>query len=137
MKRTHKYDDIIDLPHPVSEHRVKMPIADRAAQFSPFAALTGYDDVICETARLTDFQTDLDETEIMLLNEKLQRIGELIMETPKITVTWFRCDDRKSGGAYVSYTGRVKKVDEYHKTIVFTDETIIPIRFIYHIEAEI
>lgn len=136
MKQTHKYDDIIDLPHHVSERRVKMPIADRAAQFSPFAALTGYDDIIDETARLTDFRADLDEMEKMLLNEKLQRISGKLEENPRITVTWFRDDDRKSGGAYVSFTGQVKKIDGYEEAIVFVDGTVIPIRLIYHIEVE-
>ena len=136
MKATHKYDDIIDLPHHVSDHRVRMPIGDRAAQFSPFAALTGYDDVILETARLTDFQTDLDEGEKLLLNEKLQRITQMLEDNPRITVTWFRDDDRKSGGAYVSYTGQVKKLDTYEQTVVFTDGTVIPVRLIYHIDIE-
>lgn len=136
MQVTYKYDDIIDLPHPVSDRRVKMSIGDRAAQFSPFSALTGYDDVICETARLTDFQTYLDESEKMLLNEKLQRISGTLEENPKITVTWFRDDDRKSGGAYVSHTGRVKKLDTYEQTVVFTDDTVIPIQLIYHIDME-
>lgn len=136
MQVTYKYDDIIDLPHPVSDRRVKMSIGDRAAQFSPFSALTGYDDVICETARLTDFQTYLDESEKMLLNEKLQRISGTLEENPKITVTWFRDDDRKSGGAYVSHIGRVKKLDTYEQTVVFTDDTVIPIQLIYHIDME-
>ncbi len=136
MKATHKYDDIIDLPHHVSDHRVRMSIGDRAAQFSPFAALTGYDDVILETARLTDFQTDLDEGEKLLLNEKLQRITQMLEDNPRITVTWFRDDDRKSGGAYVSYTGQVKKLDTYEQTVVFTDGTVIPVRLIYHIDIE-
>lgn len=136
MKATHKYDDIIDLPHHVSDHRVRMSIRDRAAQFSPFAALTGYDDVILETARLTDFQTDLDEGEKLLLNEKLQRITQMLEDNPRITVTWFRDDDRKSGGAYVSYTGQVKKLDTYEQTVVFTDGTVIPVRLIYHIDME-
>ena len=136
MKATHKYGDIIDLPHHVSDHRVRMPIGDRAAQFSPFAALTGHDEMICETARLTDFQTDLDEGEKLLLNEKLQRISQILEENPKVTVTWFRNDDRKSGGAYVSYTGHVKKLDTYEQTVVFTDGTVIPVRLIYHIDLE-
>lgn len=136
MQATHKYDDIIDLPHHISDHRARMPVVDRAAQFSPFAALTGYDDVICETARLTDFRIDLDEAEMLQLNEKLQKIRESLEDNPQITVTWFRADDRKSGGAYVSFTGRVKKLDRYEQTIVFTDGTAIPVRLIYHIDAE-
>ena len=131
-----KYDDIIDLPRPVSEKRARMPIADRAAQFSPFAALTGYDDVIQETARLTDFQIELDETEKIRLNETLQKISQNIGDRPQIRVTWFLQDERKQGGAYVSFTGKVKKIDIYREQLLFDDGTAIPIGLIYCIEEE-
>lgn len=130
-----QYDDIICLPHYVSERHARMPIADRAAQFSPFAALTGYDDAIEETARLTDMCIELDEGGKALLDEKLQQIRRAIDTQPEITVTWFRADERKDGGAYADFTGRVKKLDAYEQAIVFTDGTAIPIRLIYHIEA--
>ena len=132
----HKYDDIIGLARPVSEKRVRMPIADRAAQFSPFAALTGYDDVIRETARLTDFQIELDETEKIRLNETLQKISRNIGDSPQIRVTWFLQDERKLGGAYVSFTGKVKKIDIYREQLLFHDGTVIPIGLIYCIEEE-
>lgn len=132
-----QYDDIIGLPHHVSDRRTRMPIADRAAQFSPFAALTGYDDAIEETARLTDMCIELDEGGKALLDEKLQQIRRAVASQPEITVTWFRADERKAGGAYAAFTGRVKKLDEYREAIVFTDGTAIPIRLIYHIETDI
>ena len=132
----HKYEDIIDLARPVSEKRVRMPVADRAAQFSPFAALTGYDDVIQETARLTDFQIELDETEKLRLNEMLQKISQNLGSSPKICVTWFVQDDRKLGGTYVSFTGKVKKIDIYREQLLFHDGTVIPIGLIYCIEEE-
>ena len=136
METTCKYDDIIDLPRHVSDRHARMPIADRAAQFSPFAALTGYDDVICETARLTDFQTELDDSEKILLNEKLQRIREKMQDNPQITVVWFRGDERKSGGAYVSFTGRVKRLDLYQQAVCFADGTVIPFSSICHIDMD-
>lgn len=131
-----QYDDIIGLPHHVSDRRARMPIADRAAQFSPFAALTGYDDAIEETARLTDMCIELDEGGKALLDEKLQQIRRIIDTQPEITVTWFRADRRKAGGAYADFTGRVKKLDAYEQTVVFTDGTAIPIGLIYHIDTD-
>ena len=86
LKETHKYDDIIHLSRPESPKRARMSMLDRGAQFSPFAALTGHDEMICETARLTDFQTDLDEGEKLLLNEKLQRISQILEENPSIQI---------------------------------------------------
>lgn len=137
MKANCKYNDIINLPRHVSDRYAKMPIGDRAAQFSPFAALTGYEDVICETARLTDYRAELDETEKILLNEKLRRIKDASEANSQITVTWFREDDRKSGGAYMSFTGRVKKLDLYQQSIHFTDGMVIPFSAICHIETDV
>lgn len=136
INRTHKYDDIINLPHHVSSTRAKMPISDRAAQFSPFAALTGYDAAVKETARLTDERIELDESSKTILNEKLQIIMERIQERPEITVTYFLPDEKKAGGAYANVTGCVKKIDEYERTVVMTDGTKIPIDHIYEIAGE-
>lgn len=122
-----KYDDILRLPHPVSGRRGRMSNADRAAQFSPFAALTGFDAAIAETARLTDRRIELDESGKELLNEKLWEILETIDSQPQVTITHFVYDERKAGGAYVSTTGRVKKIDVYSRTILFTNGTAIPI----------
>lgn len=128
LKNTHKYDDIIHLPHPVSQRRSRMTSYDRAAQFSPFAALTGYDAVIEETARLTDSRIELDQGAVEQLNERLLEIRDSISSRPLVTLTWFRRDERKAGGAYIRATGRVKKIDSYTNTIVLTDGTVIPIR---------
>lgn len=136
MNPTHKYDDIIHLPHHVSSKRVPMSRLDRAAQFSPFAALTGYEAVIQETGRLTDTQAELDEGRKAELNEKLSRIFEAIGEQPQVNITYFQPDARKNGGAYVSVTGRVKKVDLYEQRILLTDGTAIPLSLIYRITAE-
>lgn len=136
INRTHKYDDIINLPHHVSATRAKMPISDRAAQFSPFAALTGYDAAVKETARLTDERIELDESRKTILNEKLQIIMEQIQEHPEITVTYFLPDEKKAGGVYTNVTGCVKKIDEYERTVVMTEGTKIPIDQIYEITGE-
>ena len=132
----HKYDDILYLPHPVSRRRSRMSNYDRAAQFSPFAALTGFDATIEEAGRLTDRRIELDEAEKELLNEKLQEILEHIDAQPQVTITHFVYDQRKAGGAYISTTGRVKKIDTYSRAILFTDGTAIPVSEIVGIFAE-
>lgn len=123
----HKYDDILNLPRPVSRRRSRMSDYDRAAQFSPFAALTGFDATIEEAGRLTDRRVELDEAEKELLNEKLQEILEVIHTQPQVTVTHFVYDQRKAGGAYISTTGRVKKIDGFCHAILLTDGRTIPI----------
>lgn len=121
----HKYDDIIHLPHHVSNKRAPMSMTDRGAQFSPFAALTGYDAAIRETARLTDMPVELTESSQAALDETLRRIARSPDTQPEVSVTYFRPDDRKAGGAYITQTGRVKKVDGYGKRILFTDGTAV------------
>ena len=135
MKPTHRYDDIIHLPRPVSRKRSPMSNFDRAAQFSPFAALTGYDAVIAETGRLTDMQIELDEGGKALLNEKLQIIREHLSEKPAVVLRVFCPDGRKSGGAYETVTGCVKKIDPVTRVLVLTEGTVIPIDRIYGIEC--
>lgn len=134
---TGKYDDIINLPHHVSSRRAPMTMIDRAAQFSPFAALTGYDAAIQETARLTEGFITLDESSKEFLNERLQLIQESLDEHPEITVTYFKPDERKSGGAYVSITGVVKKIDEYNQGIIMADGTGICFEYIYSITGDL
>lgn len=119
------YEDIIHLPHHVSDHHPQMPRADRAAQFSPFAALTGYDAVIRETARLTDPKMELEERELEELNESLRRILERIPERPEIELTYFQPDEHKEGGAYRTLAGRVRKMDAYEQYIQMEDGTRI------------
>lgn len=129
------YEDILYLPHHRSGHRAPMSMIDRAAQFSPFAALTGYEAIIEETGRITDARTELTETEKSRLNEKLQRIADGIAAQPKISVTVFRPDAYKSGGAYIKITGFLKKVDSAERGLLLTDGTWIPVDDIYDIDA--
>lgn len=135
MKETHRYDDIIHLSRPISKKRSPMSNFDRAAQFSPFAALTGYDAVIAETGRLTDTQIELDEGGKALLDEKLQTIREHLAEHPAVKLTVFCPDSRKSGGAYEEITGQVKKIDPVARILVLTGGEVIPIDRIYGIEC--
>ena len=134
---SHRYDDIIHLPHHVSPTRPRMSVADRAAQFSPFAALTGYDAAVKETARLTDEQIELDENSKTILNEKLQMILERLGEQIEVQITYFRPDSRKSGGAYVTATGVVKKIDTYERSVMMADGTKILIDRIYEIDGAV
>ena len=133
----HRYDDIIELPHHQSANRPHMPVTDRAAQFSPFAALTGYEAVITETARLTDQRLELDEDAKTAIAQKLQIVMGHIRERPEITVTWFCPDGKKDGGAYMTLTGTVKRIDEYERTILMTDGTKIPICDVAALEEEL
>lgn len=120
-ENTSRYDDIIHLPHHVSKTHPPMDNIDRAAQFSPFAALTGYDDAIAETARLTDSRIELSETDMDRLNLKWQLVTEHISERPAITITYFVPDSKKEGGKYVSVSGCVKIINEYEQTVTMTD----------------
>ena len=128
------YDDIIDFPHHTSSKRARMARRDRAAQFSPFAALSGYDAAIQETARLTDQPAELDESRKAALNEVLCSILEQIDSTPQVTILHFRPDERKEGGTYVQTTGRVKKIDPIGRYLLLSDGQTIPIERIYEIE---
>lgn len=127
LKDTHRYDDIISLSRPASEGRARMTGYDRAAQFSPFAALTGFDAAIQETGRLTDTRMELEEYGLQLLDEQMRALIEVIHTRPKVQVEWFRRDERKAGGSYVTTTGHVKKVDDYRGQLVFTDGRRIPL----------
>ena len=132
-----KYKDIINLPHHQSKRRPRMSMIDRAAQFSPFAALTGHNDAIIEMARLTDRKIELDEGTKSVLNEKIQMISDYLSEMPTVTFTHFEPDIKKDGGAYLKTTGTVKKIDDYNKEIYLIDGTIILIEHIYEIESEL
>lgn len=114
-----------------------MSLHDRAAQFSPFAALTGHKAAINETARLTDEKQILSEDVIAKLNEQLNLIKENIGTNQTVTITYFVPDDKKSGGAYISNTGVVKKIDEYNHTVILTDKTVIPIEQISEMQSDI
>lgn len=136
MEITHKYDDIINMPHHVSETCAHMPLIDRAAQFSPFAALTGYDAAVVETARLTDQKLELDEMQKEHISEQLFFLQERVPEQPEATVVYFVPDEKKAGGAYVTASGEIKKIDDYTQLLSFTDGTKIPFDSIYLIQSE-
>lgn len=125
------YDDIINMPHHVSTTHPQMSMHDRAAQFSPFAALTGHGDAVKETARLTDEKLELTEDEISALNQKLNFLTEHAEDRPEITVEYFVPDERKSGGAYITVTGNFRRIDEYSQSIIMTSGEEISIRDIY------
>lgn len=120
-----KYDDIINLPHHQSQTHPHMSPLDRAAQFAPFAALTGYEDTIKETARLTNERPQLDEQELLKLNGKLLRI----IANPKaqIRITYFAADEKKEGGSYQQAEGKIKKINDYAKSITLNSGEIIPL----------
>lgn len=128
------YADIIGLPHHSSPLHAKMSMKDRAAQFSPFAALTGYEDVITETARLTNARVELDESQKLALDEKLREL--LLVDSPVITLTYFCADKRKKGGEYVDYTGTLKKIDEMGRCLIFDDGTCISISDVMSISSD-
>ena len=127
-----KYEDIINLPHPVSKRHKPMPVEDRAAQFAPFAALTGHQAAIEETARITEARIELDEEVKEHLNMQFQ---ELLAEPGrKIQVVYYVPDGKKSGGSYITRVGAVKKIDEYQKILVLEDGSRIPLEDISEIE---
>ena len=127
-----KYDDIIDLPHHVSVRHPQMSMIDRAAQFSAFKALTGLEDDLAETARVTDSRIELSEQELSILNEKFTRICQ--KENPMVKVTYFVPDLFKEGGRYETITGTVKRIDPYERLLIFTDKKTVKIGNIMDIE---
>ena len=133
---TGPYDDIINLPHHESPTRPRMPRENRAAQFSPFAAVVGHDAAIKETGRLTDKRIELGESSIAELDMKLLMLADLIDEHLEISVTYFLPDEKKEGGAYVTVTGAVKKIDDVQRVILFMDGKCIAITDIMEIECE-
>ena len=131
MRMNNRYDEIINLPHHVSTTRPQMPLSDRAAQFAPFAALTGYDSAIKETGRLTDERIELDEEALAALDRKYQLLMDALDDEPEVTIIYFQPDERKAGGQYVSATGTVKKVDTFGRRILLQDGTRIPLDSVY------
>ena len=132
-----KYDDIIDLPHPTSQNHPRMSLHDRAAQFSPFAALTGHHAAIAETGRLTDQRIELDESEIARVDAELQHLQELLPGRPTVSITYFAPDERKNGGSYQTVTGEVKRIDAVAGMIQMTDRREIPIKDVFSVELEL
>lgn len=134
LEETHRYDDIINYPHPVSAKRAGMSIEDRAAQFAPFSALTGYEDVIRETGRLTDSCTELTDSSLQMLNAQLCELAE--NPGMAVSVTWFQPDRVKSGGSYVVTSGCVKRIDTCHQILCMTDGVKIPLDAIRKIQYD-
>lgn len=132
-----EYEDIIHLPHHVSSKRPPMPMSDRAAQFSPFAALTGYDDAIRETGRLTEQKIQLDEEALAILDEKFHALQEHLDEHPEIKFTYFEPDERKAGGTYQTVSGAVKKIQEYERQLILEDGSVILVDDILEMESPI
>ena len=132
-----KYDEIMGLPHHISKTRPQMPMSDRAAQFAPFAALTGYDAAIKETGRLTVERIELDVEALSALDMKYQLLMEALDEAPEVTITYFQPDERKAGGKYVSAVGAVKKIDDFERRITMRDGTRIPMDDVLSIDGEL
>ena len=130
------YSDIINHPHYVSKTRPQMSELERAAQFAPFAALTGYDVAIKETGRLTDEKIELDEEALTTLDMKYQLLMDALDDAPEVTITYFQPDERKAGGKYVSATGAVKKVDDFERRITMRDGAKIPMDNVLSIDGE-
>ncbi len=131
--RTGKYEDMISLPHPVSRNHPPMPVGDRAAQFAPFAALTGYEAAVEEAARLTENKTELDGDRIEELDRELRWLRDHIKERPEAEIVCFKADERKAGGSFVTVSGRVRKIDEYEGKLIMADGSVIAIENIYEI----
>ena len=128
LKPTHRYDDIINRARPVSTRHAPMSNYDRAAQFAPFAALTGYEEVISEAARWTESRVELDDDERQLMDLQLRFLQSHIEEQPEAEITYFQPDTRKAGGSYITIKERVRKIDTYREMLLFADGREIPLK---------
>ena len=130
------YDDIINLKRPISKHP-KMSLYQRSAQFAPFAALTGYEGQVKETARLTDRRIELDEEMKLILDLKIQVIKEMLSDNPEVEITYFIPDTRKDGGKYETIINNVKQIDSYNEHIIMQNNLKIEIKEIININSNI
>ena len=137
MAEKFPYEDIVNLPPHISKKHPQPSMLDRAARFAPFAAITGYEEMVLEEARVTEERIDLDEGALALLNEKLNMIQEFLDEEPEVTITYFEPDKKKSGGAYITITGTVKRIDEHEHLVILTDGKKIRIEDIYALESDL
>lgn len=137
LKYEHNYDDIINMEHHVSKNHPPMSLYVRSAQFAPFAALTGYEDAVKETARETIEQFDIDDEIKGILDSKIQILTEQIKNKPEVSITYFIHDLKKDGGAYITIEGIIKKIDTYSQNIVLADKTEIPINDIIDISGDV
>lgn len=131
------YEDIVNLPRHISKVHPQATMADRAARFAPFAAITGYEEMVLEEARVTDDRIEMDESSKAALNEKLNMILEFLDEQPEVSITYFEPDKKKAGGAYITVTGTVKRIDEYEHLVIMTDGKKINIDDIYNLQSEL
>ena len=136
MRYERQYDDIINLKRPISKHP-KMSLYQRSAQFAPFAALTGYEGQVKETARLTDRRIELDEEMKLILDLKIQVIKEMLSDNPEVEITYFIPDTRKDGGKYETIINNVKKIDSYNEHIIMQNNLKIEIKEIININSNI
>ena len=137
MEDKFPYEDIINLPPHISEKYPQPSMLDRAARFAPFAAITGYEEMVLEEARVTEERIELDEGTLAMLNEKLNIIHDSLDSEPVIQITYFEPDKKKSGGAYISVTGTVKRIDEYERIVIMSDGKKIRIDEIFGLEGKL
>jgi hypothetical protein len=131
------YEDIINLPRPVSKKHPQPPLSERAARFAPFAAITGYEEMVLEEARVTEEKIELDESALTILNEKLNILQNSLSQSTEITVTYFVPDKKKNGGAYRTVTGIVKRIDPYQKILILQNDEKIQIEKIYDLKSDL
>ena len=137
MSQTFPYEDIVGLPRPISKKHPEPTMMERAARFAPFAAITDYEEMVLEEARVTEERVTLDENALTLLNEKLNILQEIPDKTPEIKVIYFEPDKKKSGGIYVTRRGTVKKIDSYAKFLIMGDDKKIPLEDICDLESDL
>lgn len=133
-KEIKNYEDILHRPHHVSSQRSKMTLADRAAQFSPFAAVVGHETAVKEAARDTTQRKELDEMEKVIIDNQLREIEAQLPNGPQVEIVYFKADELKAGGAYKTKVGRIKKLDKYEKEVIMMDETRLAFEDIYRID---
>ena len=131
------YEDIVNLPPHISKKHPQPTMLERAARFAPFAAITGYEEMVLEEARVTEERIELDEGTLAMLNEKLNIIHESLESEPVIKITYFEPDKKKSGGAYVSVSGTVKRIDEYERLVIMSDGKKIRIDEIFGLDGKL
>ena len=131
------YEDIINLPRPVSKKHTQPPLSERAARFAPFAAITGYEEMVLEEARVTEEKIELDESALTILNAKLNILQNCLSQSTEITVTYFVPDKKKNGGAYRTVTGIVKRIDPYQKILILQNDEKIQIEKIYDLKSDL
>lgn len=131
------YEDIVNLPPHISKKHPQPTMLERAARFAPFAAITGYEEMVLEEARVTEERVELDEGTLAMLNEKLNIIHDSLDSEPVIQITYFEPDKKKSGGAYISVTGTVKRIDKYERLVIMSDGKKIRIDEIFGLEGKL